>query len=78
MEYGVEHTQSGTHRVGYKWSWIHTECGMEYTYTWIGILTRSSSGVCELWSVAKPSQNKKRKARPVKTEGGKRCVIARG
>ena len=26
-------------------------------------------GVCELWSVAEPSQNKKRKARPDKTEG---------
>ena len=29
-------------------------------------------GVCALWSVAEPNQNKKRKARPGKTEGGKR------
>ena len=44
----------------------------------IGILKRGSGGVCELWSVAEPRQNEKRKARPAKTEGGKRCVIARG
>ena len=41
------------------------------------LLKRGSSRVCELWSVAEPSQNKKREARPDKTEGGKRCVIAR-
>ncbi len=35
-------------------------------------LTRGSSGcVCALWSVAQPSQNKKRKARPDKKEGEK-------
>ena len=39
------------------------------------ILKRGSNGVCVLWSVAEPSRNKKRKARPAKTEGGKRCVI---
>ncbi len=27
-------------------------------------------GVCALWSEAEPSQNKKRKARPDKTDGG--------
>ena len=42
-----------------------------------GLLKRGSSGVCELWSVVEPSQNKKRKTRLAKTEGGKRCVIAR-
>ena len=34
-------------------------------------MKRGSNGVCALWSVAEPSQNKKRKARPDKTEGAK-------
>ena len=42
------------------------------------IVKRGSNGVCALWSVAESSQNKKGKARPDKTEGAKRCVIARG
>ena len=41
-------------------------------------MKKGSNGVCALWSVAEPSQNKKRKARPDKTEGAKRCLVARG
>ena len=33
-------------------------------------------GVCALWSVAKPSQNKKRKARPDKTGAKTICKIS--
>ena len=40
---------------------------------WKGVVV----GVCALWSMAEPSQNKRRKARPDKTEGEKQCVIPR-
>ena len=49
-----------------------------YHHEIVRVVKRGSNGVCALWSVAEPSENKKRKARPAKAEGGKRCVISRG
>ena len=53
------------------------EVGAKNLLIWALILKKDRNGVCALWSVAEPGQNKKRKARPDKTEGAKRCVIAR-